>query len=103
MRVPILPHPHKHLLLSVLFICLFKAILVNVMQEKMQRLGTSPSGSVVKNPSVSAGDAGRSLVHEDATCFGAAKPMHHNYQACALEPVETERGKWAERKTSGQS
>jgi len=49
MRVPILPHPHKHLLLSVFFVCLFKAILVNVMQEKMQRLGASPSGSVVIN------------------------------------------------------
>ena len=29
----------------------------------------------------------RSLVREDPTCLGAAKPVHHNYRACALEPV----------------
>ena len=29
----------------------------------------------------------RSLVREDPTCRGAAKPVHHNYWACALEPV----------------
>ena len=27
------------------------------------------------------------LVWEDPTCRGAAKPVHHNYWACALEPV----------------
>ena len=27
----------------------------------------------------------QSLNQEDATCFGAAKPMCHNYRACALE------------------
>ena len=26
-----------------------------------------------------------SLIWEDPTCHGAAKPMHHNYWACALE------------------
>ena len=29
----------------------------------------------------------RSLVREDPTCRGAAKPMCNNYWACALEPV----------------
>ena len=29
----------------------------------------------------------RALVWEDPTCRRAAKPMHHNYWACALEPV----------------
>ena len=29
----------------------------------------------------------RALVREDPTCCGAAKPMCHNYWACALEPV----------------
>ena len=28
----------------------------------------------------------RSLVQEDSTCCGAAKPTHHNYWACTLEP-----------------
>ena len=28
-----------------------------------------------------------SLVREDPTCCGAAKPVHHNYWACALEPA----------------
>ena len=29
----------------------------------------------------------RALVQEDPTCCGATKPVHHNYWACALEPV----------------
>ena len=29
----------------------------------------------------------RALVQEDPTCRGAAKPVHHNYWACALEPA----------------
>ena len=29
----------------------------------------------------------RALVREDPTCRGAAKPVHHNYWACALEPA----------------
>ena len=31
----------------------------------------------------------QSLTWEDPTCLGAAKPMHHNYCACALEPGAT--------------
>ena len=27
----------------------------------------------------------QSLIQEDLTCWGGAKPMHHNYWACALE------------------
>ena len=29
----------------------------------------------------------RALAREDPTCRGAAKPVHHNYRACALEPA----------------
>ena len=29
----------------------------------------------------------RALVREDPTCCGAAKPVCHNYRACALEPA----------------
>ena len=29
----------------------------------------------------------RALVREDPTCRGAARPVSHNYWACALEPV----------------
>ena len=29
----------------------------------------------------------RALVQEDPTCYGATKPVHHNYWACALEPA----------------
>ena len=29
----------------------------------------------------------QALVQEDPTCHGATKAMHHNYLACALEPV----------------
>ena len=28
-----------------------------------------------------------SLVQDDPTCRGATKPVHHNYWACALEPM----------------
>ena len=31
----------------------------------------------------------RSLVQEDPPCCRAAKPMHHNYGACALKPEAT--------------
>ena len=29
----------------------------------------------------------QALVREDPTCWGATKPMHYNYWACALEPA----------------
>ena len=29
----------------------------------------------------------RALVWEDPTCHGAARPVRHNYCACALEPA----------------
>ena len=29
----------------------------------------------------------QSLVWEDPTCCGAAKPVRHNYWDCALEPM----------------
>ena len=35
----------------------------------------------------------RALVQEHPTCHGAAKPMRHNYWACALEP--TSHNYWA--------
>ena len=47
-----------------------------------------PGGAVVKNPPANAGDTGLgALVWEDPTCRRAAKPVHHNYRACALQPV----------------
>ena len=50
-------------------------------------MGDFPGGVVVKNPPPNAGTQVRSLDREDPTCCGATKPMHHNYSACALEPV----------------
>ena len=38
-----------------------------------------PSGPVVKGPSYNAGIMVGSLVQEDHTCFGAAKPVYHIY------------------------
>ena len=35
----------------------------------------------------------RALVQEDPTCRGAAKPVHHDYWACTLEP--TSHNYWA--------
>ena len=45
-----------------------------------------PGDPVVKNPPASAEDMG-SLVQEDSTCHGAAKPVRHNYcSSHTLEP-----------------
>ena len=40
----------------------------------------------VKNLPANAGDTGSIPGLEDPTCHGAAKPVHHNCWACALEP-----------------
>ena len=40
----------------------------------------------MKNVPANAGDMVQSLVQEDSTCRGAAKPVRHNYWTCALEP-----------------
>ena len=45
-----------------------------------------PGGSVVKNPPASAGYMGLILDPADPTYHGTAKPRHHNYWTCALEP-----------------
>ena len=42
---------------------------------------------MVKNLPANAGTRVRALVWEDPTCRAATKLMHHNYWACALEPV----------------
>lgn len=41
---------------------------------------------MVKNLPASAVDIVQTLIQEDPTCHGAAKPMTLNYCACALEP-----------------
>ena len=46
-----------------------------------------PGGAVVKICLPMQGTQVRALVWEDPMCRGATKPVHHNYWACALEPV----------------
>ena len=47
-----------------------------------------PGGPVVKSPPANAETQVQSLVQEDPTCFGATKPLYHNYWSLrALEPV----------------
>ena len=41
---------------------------------------------MVKNLPASAGDMVQTLIQEDPTCHGAAKPMSLNYCTYALEP-----------------
>ena len=38
-----------------------------------------PDGTVDKSPPASEGTQVQSLVQEDPTCLGAAKPVHPNY------------------------
>ena len=45
-----------------------------------------PGGSALRNLSANAGDTGSVLDPEDPMCHRAARPIHHNYSACALEP-----------------
>ena len=45
-----------------------------------------PGGSVVKNPPANVGDISLIPGPGRSICYGATKPMHHNYLACALEP-----------------
>ena len=45
-----------------------------------------PRGSVVKNPPANAGDTSSIPDPENPSCYGATKPVRHNYWACALEP-----------------
>ena len=63
--------------------------------ENQNKILNFPGGSVIKNPPASAGDTGLSpgLGRSDFTCHRAAKPMCHNYWACALEP--TSHSSWA--------
>ena len=55
---------------------------INYISIKLEK-----SGKKKKNPPPVQGTRVQSLVWEDPTCLGAAKPMHHNYWTCALEPV----------------
>ena len=43
----------------------------------------------------------RALVREDPTCRRAAKPVRHNYWACALEP--TSHNYWSPRATTTEA
>ena len=54
-----------------------------------------PGGSVVESPPANAGDTVRFLIQEDPTYQGGAKPMGHNYQSHALEPVGQGHNCWA--------
>ena len=45
---------------------------------KLDSVQDFPGGPVVKTPPANAGDAGQSLVWEDPTCQGTAKPLRHN-------------------------
>ena len=50
-------------------------------------MGTSLVGQWLRIHLPMQGAQVRALVREDPTCRGAAKPVRHNYWACALEPV----------------
>ena len=52
---------------------------------KKKKILDFPGSSVVKNLPVNAGDMELIPSPEDPTSHGAAKPVHYNYWACALE------------------
>ena len=49
--------------------------------------GRLPGGWMVKNTPANGGDIGSIPDREDPTGHIESKPMHHNYLACALEPM----------------
>ena len=49
--------------------------------------GDFPGGPMVKNTPANGEDIGSIPDWKDPTCHIATKPMHHNYSACALEPM----------------
>ena len=53
----------------------------------MQTPGTSLVAQWLRVHLPMQGTRVRALAREDPTCRGATKPVHHNYRACALEPV----------------
>lgn len=55
--------------------------------QKLYFAGTSPVAQWIKIYLLTRGTWVQSLVGEDPTCHGARKPVHHNYGACALEPM----------------
>ena len=54
---------------------------------KWRALGTSLVAQWLRICLPMQGTQVQSLVRKDSTCRGAAKPMRHNYWACALEPA----------------
>ena len=61
--------------------------LLNTSQSLLKiHMWRFPGGWVVKNSPANAGDVGSPLIREDPTCHRAAKPVWHNYRACALGP-----------------
>ena len=50
-------------------------------------LGTSLVAQWLRISLPMQGTRVQALAQEDPTCHGAAKPVHHNYGACALEPM----------------
>ena len=55
--------------------------------KKIKILGASLVAQWLRIRLPAQGTQVRDLVREDPTCRGAAGPVHHNYWACALEPV----------------
>ena len=65
------------------------------MSIKWQYLRDLPGGSEVKNRLPVQETRVWSLGQEDPTCHRAAKPVCHNYWACALE--QRSPGEWSQR------
>ena len=54
---------------------------------KRAETGTSLVAQWLRSCLPMQGTRVQALVREDPTCSGAAKPLRHNYWACALEPA----------------
>ena len=60
---------------------------VNPCSFKSPHAGTSLVAQWLRIHLPMQGTQVRALVREDPTCYGATKPVSHNYWACTLEPV----------------
>ena len=71
---------------SIVFLYIDKKLL-DIKIFKISFIGTSLVVQWLRIRLPVQGTRVQAPVHEDPTCHGATKPVHHNYWACALEPV----------------
>ena len=76
---------------SYFLMCFYQERVLNFVESFLPSIkitiGTSLVAQWIRIFLPMQGTRVQGLVREDPTCRGTAKPVHHNYWACALEPA----------------